>query len=171
MNLNNRIRKILKEYSLDEVSNEVYDYVKSHPNERFIMSEEELINFRNEPNQGVNDKPNGLWYAVGSSWIDWVKDNMPEWEYDNVFSVELDPSKIIKLSSHDDIMEFTSRYKKNYHGFIMIDWGKVSQDYSGIEISPYIWKARKLNWYYTWDVASGCIWNQDAIKSIKKIEL
>lgn len=171
-NLQESIRKILKEYSLDEVSDEIYDYVKSHPNQRFIMSEEELINFRNEPNQEMSHKPNGLWYAVGSSWIDWVRSEMPEWEQDNVFLVELNPSKIIKISSYDEIMEFTNRYKRNFHGFIMIDWRKVSQDYSGIEISPYISKARRqLNWYYTWDVASGCIWNQDAIKSIKRIEL
>lgn len=172
MNLNNRIRKILKEYSLDEVSDEVYDYVKSHPNQRFIMSKEDIINFRNEPNQKVDHKPRGLWYAIGSSWIDWVRNEMPEWETDNVFSIEIDESKIKKITNSQEIMEFTKQYKVDYHGFIIIDWRKVAQDYSGIEISPYISKARRgLNWYYTWDVASGCIWNQDAITSIKKVEL
>lgn len=172
MNLNNRIRKILKEYSLDEVSDDIYDYVKSHPNGRFIMSKEDIINFRNEPNQEIDHKPNGLWYAIGSSWIDWVKTEMPEWETDNVFSIEIDESKIKKITNSQEITEFTKEYKKNYHGFIIIDWRKVAQQYSGIEINPYLRKdSRKLNWYYTWDVPSGCIWNQDAITSIKKVEL
>jgi hypothetical protein len=51
-----------------------------------------------------------------------------------------------------------------------INWPKVAQDYSGIEICPYQWKFR-LNymWYYGWDVASGCIWNQNALNSTNVI--
>lgn len=168
------IGRLLEEvhHNLDEVNDEIYEYVKNHPNERFIMSEEDLINFKDQSEQDIDHKPNGLWYAIGSEWIDWVRSEMPEWEYDNVFSLELNDSQIKKISTFEELMDFNEQYKKNYHGFAMIDWRKVSKDYSGIEIAPYIWKARrKLNWYYTWDVASGCIWNRNGIKSIKKIEI
>jgi hypothetical protein len=172
MTLKESIRKILNEYSLDEVSKDIYDYVKDHPNDKFIMSPEDLINFQDKTDQEVDHKPNGLWYAIGSSWIDWVRSEMPEWETDNVFTIEVNESKIKRISTYEEIMEFNNQYKRNYHGFIMIDWRRVSKDYSGIEINPLIRKAaRQLNWYYTWDVPSGCIWNRDGIVSIKKIEL
>jgi len=53
---------------------------------------------------------------------------------------------------------------------IYIDWGRVAEDYSGIEIAPYLYEARmKHMWYYGWDVASGCIWGKGVVKNITKI--
>ncbi|QBI98814.1 hypothetical protein SEA_BOBBY_184 [Mycobacterium phage Bobby] len=49
-----------------------------------------------------------------------------------------------------------------------IDWGKVAADYGGIIIAPYQWSRRMdPHWYYTWDCASGCIWNLEAIESLE----
>lgn len=51
-----------------------------------------------------------------------------------------------------------------------IDWRKVAQEYQGIIIAPYLWE-RRLDgdtfWYYTWDCASGCIWDRSAIAEIR----
>jgi hypothetical protein len=166
------IGRLLNEvHQMDEVGKEVYQYVRDNPEKRFIMSEEDIINFRDQNEQEVSDKPNGLWYAVGSEWIDWVRNEMPEWETDNVFEIKINDDKILKISTYDDIFEFTKKYGRKDYGFLMINWNKVSQDYSGIEIVPFIRPAsRKLNWYYTWDIASGCIWRGDGIKSIKKVK-
>ena len=36
----------------------------------------------------------------------------------------------------------------------------LTSKYNGIEICPYLWSKRmRSNWYYPWDVASGCIWD------------
>ena len=48
-----------------------------------------------------------------------------------------------------------------------ISWKDVMENYAGIEIIPYIYKARfKYKWYYTWDIASGCIWNTKIIDEL-----
>lgn len=50
------------------------------------------------------------------------------------------------------------------------DWIDVASRYSGIEIAPYQWKRRihpSTFWYYTWDCASGCIWDLSAIKKFE----
>ena len=40
----------------------------------------------------------------------------------------------------------------------------------GIIIAPYQWYCRMtVDWYYTWDCASGCIWNLDAIESVNAV--
>lgn len=45
------------------------------------------------------------------------------------------------------------------------DWREVARRYDGIVIAPYSWHHRlALEWYYTWDCASGCIWNLSAIE-------
>jgi hypothetical protein len=48
-----------------------------------------------------------------------------------------------------------------------IDWGKVASQYSGIEICPYQGGLRMDNrtrWYYTWDIASGCVWDPAGVQ-------
>lgn len=53
----------------------------------------------------------------------------------------------------------------------MIDWPKVAKRYGGIEITPYIYKARMTHlWYYGWDVASGCVWLASAVQNIKLLK-
>ena len=49
-----------------------------------------------------------------------------------------------------------------------IDYKRVGAAYAGIEISPYLYERRYDSMhYYGWDVASGCIWNEIAIKEIR----
>lgn len=104
-------------------------------------------------------------------------------------------AKILFLRSAEDIDRFTEKYGfdhldmlnkaaggelfKDRHWSRMdgIDWKRVAQKYHGIIITPYIWERRlsmmgehQADWYYTWDCASGCIWNARAIHSIKMIK-
>jgi hypothetical protein len=45
-----------------------------------------------------------------------------------------------------------------------IDWEMVCGEYDGIIISPFCWERRlEVMWYYTWDCASGCVWNLSAV--------
>ena len=71
------------------------------------------------------------------------------------------------LQTPDTIVKYINAKYKNR----CIAWEKVAAKYDGLIITPYIWQRRmELNWYYTWDCASGCIWNVRAIKDIRLIE-
>ena len=48
-----------------------------------------------------------------------------------------------------------------------IDWELIQKEgYGGIEICPYNWGWRSQNWYYGWDVASGCVWDSSSIQDV-----
>jgi len=131
------------------------------------MSQTPLGDFEDIPSvrQGKGDsKPKGFWYDCDNEWSNWVEFEMPEWKGDYVYSVKLDHSKMKVIRSFDELKAFTSEYGSKG----MINWQAVASRYSGIEICPYIGKARlQYDWYYGWDVASGCIWRRDAIVAIE----
>lgn len=172
--MKNIVKIIEEEFEkLNEVSDEMYEIINDkYNNKRIIITKNNKISFENISSQKSGPKPFGLWYGIGTSWIDWVKDEMPDWDYDNVFEIVIDESKILKISKFNELIEFTNEYIDNNEMLsnYFINWNKLSKKYSGIEISPYIWEGRmKFIWYYGWDVASGCIWKKDAIIGINKI--
>ena len=62
--------------------------------------------------------------------------------------------------------------KKPKETWGIINWKEVAKDYGGIEISPHLPKVIgdiDYLWYWTFDVASGCIWNIESI--IKDTEM
>ena len=165
---------------LNEVSDEQYDFISSkYPDSRIILSNDEEIKFiPTKDNQRLTYKPKGLWYGFGTSWADWVIHEMPEWrkDYKTLFILEINESSVLKMGTKEELLDFTRKYSpKDSGGYFernLIDWTLVVKDYDGIEISPYVHSARmdeRTNWYYPWDVASGCIWGAGGIKSIKRI--
>ncbi len=167
------IKKLLRENLLDEVSDELYDLIKNkHSNDRIIMSKYDTIDFDSNKvgEQEVGSKPKGLWYGIGDSWIRWVRSEMEDWEQDNVFKLNINKTNILKISHILELKLYDRIYGMDYNGMRMMNWVEVAKDYDGIEIAPYIIEARfEYDWYYGWDVASGCIWNKDAITSIDKL--
>tara|TARA_R100000544_G_scaffold25120_1_gene12730 strand:- start:1025 stop:1771 length:747 start_codon:yes stop_codon:yes gene_type:complete len=130
------------------------------------MSKEKEISFRDQSNQKTGRKPKGLWYGIGASWIDWVRGEMPEWEEDYTHLIDVDPNKIKVIKNYDELIEFNKQYSEGDN----INWGEVARTYDGIEIVPHIGKARfELDWYGTWDIASGCIWGGNAIKGVNNL--
>lgn len=168
-----------KNESVNEISDKMYDDIKTnHQHSRIVMTKDDVIEFKPTPieKQHIDAKPVGLWYSIGDSWISWVKNNAPKWEGDNVFKLELDESKILKITNYDEMIEFTKKYGEHSdftinmgERYMMINWGKVASDYGGIEITPHIWKGKTLMWYYSWDVASGCIWDNGVITNLTKL--
>lgn len=156
-----------------------YDLIsKNYSNSRIIMSKDSEINFKFTPISKQNNsfKPLGLWYGIGTSWIDWVRGNMPDWEYDNIFEIKIDESKILKINNIKILKEFTSEYnvslddtKLSSSNFKLIDWSKFCVCKGGIEIDPFIITSLYDIWISTWDVESGCIWDDDVIYKISKI--
>ncbi len=120
-------------------------------------------------------KPIGLWYSIGSSWIEWCIGEEFGGIGKYVYEVELNTrSNILFLNTEDKVFEFGKKYKKTgsyYDKFntVSIDWKKVKNDYDGIEINPYFYSLRlsfNLIWYYGWDVPSGCLWKAITKKKI-----
>jgi hypothetical protein len=164
----------LDEGDVNEVSDYMADLLTAYRDIRVVMSHEAKINFRPTPidKQNIGSKPKGFWYGFGDSWLQWVKGEMPHWERDHIHIVKINKNRVLRISSYDELVAFTDEYGSQTSGidpnYVYIDWAKVAEKYAGIEINPYISKARmSMMWYYPWDVASGCIWGEDGIVSIE----
>jgi hypothetical protein len=154
------------------------------PNDRIIMAKKDILPLKfpveQDKNTSTMGKPSGLWYAVGTEWIEWIESEMPHWLGKVFYKIEIS-NKVLRI----DTMPKFEMLMKNYGeankttGFkyspkhnLYINWEKVAKDYSGVEIAPYQWHYRhEYMWYYGWDVASGCIWDKSGISSIKRIDL
>jgi len=166
------IKKLLREALVNEITDEAYDSLKTkHNNSRVIMNSEKEISFKDQPNQSIGQKPKGLWYGIGTSWVDWVRSEYPSHEGDYIHLIDVDLNKIKVIKTYKELVEFNKQYSEG-RDFLgeAINWVKVAKTYDGIEIAPYIYEGRmEIDWYYNWDVASGCIWRENAIKSIKNL--
>ena len=79
--------------------------------------------------------------------------------------LDIKKGKILVIRSKTDVINFDNKYGKIEHS--TIDWTKVSKDFSGIEFAPYHHSLRmKYDWYYSLDIASGCIWDTSVLKNI-----
>ncbi len=119
------------------------------------------------------DKPYGFWYEVDGSWQDWCASNQADWlEGRWLHKVTLGNERILMITNLADFDAFSQKcgsneglpgsflWPKDYY----IDWQQVAEEYDGIEIAPYFWERRMTcSWYYTWDVASGCIWRPQGV--------
>lgn len=136
-----------------------------------------------QPSPRTYSKPRGFWVSVKG------EDDWPSWCRNEGFaphrlsvrhSVVLSSTEnILQLTSIEALDAFTRTYglaeRKSYgsHSWtdMAIDWSCVAGEYDGVLIAPYQWGRRMgLDWYYGWDVASGCIWNLSAIKSVSAEE-
>lgn len=160
-----KLKHILNEMAAQSLVNKI------KTNDRIIMTDSESISFKNVKQDKVSrsfrPKPRGLWYAVGVDWIGWVRSEMPEWEQEHLFKVELG-SKIIKVNNRADVEKFEHEFGVGTDFGMMIDWEAVAKKYNGIELIHY--NDFSHFWTYGWDVRSGCIWNKSGIKKITKIK-
>jgi|ERR1700722_5357056 len=143
---------------------------------------EKLIHFSHEPLVSIKNKrqflnqyemkPQGLWVSVGGDWKTWCEDNSFNLNCFN-YQTEIvlkDDAAILTLASPSDIDGFTRQYRHNKWA---IKWWEVAKKFSGIVIAPYCWECRltpETSWYYTWDCASGCIWDNQAVKELVALE-
>lgn len=119
-------------------------------------------------------KPRGLWVSVegnGDGWRDWcLGERFALESLTHVHDVTLRPdANVLHLSGAADLDGFTRGYGRDAGYGVGIDWRAVASRFRGIIIAPYVWSRRlheDTNWYYSWDVASGCIWDVDAIAAV-----
>jgi len=145
-----------------------------YPVSRVVLTDKEKIENANiiqtEKSPQINPKPKGLWYSLGNEWANLLKFDPLNWAktYNNVFLLEIDLKKILKIDSYEMLIVFDRNHSD---GNMYVDWGKLQKmGYSGVEIIPYQGEARyNIPWYYGWDIASGCIWDTSCIKKSTKV--
>lgn len=150
------------------------------------FSKSEIPELYNRTDQTCFFKPKGFWISdedAEVSYTSWLKSEELDWLSDvKEYSVTLKTTeKILLLTSQEEIINFTKIYHgkpdwiKEYHyrETDHINWPTVAEKYSGIIITPYIWSCRlnsDCHWYYSWDFASGCIWDVSVIDSISLVQ-
>ena len=128
--------------------------------------------------QRIAFKPDGLWYECkdGSAinWLEFCRTGLSGGigRYDSAYDVILNDYEILFITNNHDFKKFEKMYGvTNSYGDVKIDWPKVASHYDGIEICPYLYRMRAdSDWYYGWDVASGCVWNASGIKELISTE-
>lgn len=122
--------------------------------------------------QSYSHKPKGLWYSYYDEWYNWIiGEEMKDYLYKYIHKIKLrkhaitninktNKNKLLSIRTLKDFNIFDKRYRGE--GF-KINWKQVAKDYGGIEICPYRQEKEFNSWYFSWDVASGCIWNINAI--------
>lgn len=123
-------------------------------------------------------KPCGFWLSVEGEddWQEWCGSN----DFglgQHVYEVELtSAANVLHIPSSGALHNFNGYYGKP--GFSPrlgdIDWDRVAADYDGIIIAPYQWVVRMESaffWYYSWDCASGVIWNLGAVEAVREREM
>jgi hypothetical protein len=110
--------------------------------------------------QRVSFKPKGLWYDCDKAWTWWVGHNMPQWGrgMNYIYLVKINKGRMFNINSESELLKFHERFSTDDGE--MVDWTAVAKHADGIEICPYQHSQRmSLDWYYGWDLASGCVWN------------
>jgi hypothetical protein len=122
-------------------------------------------------------KPRGLWVSDEDDfgWSAWCRsEEFRVHALVHAHLVELAPdANIAMVTNEAELDSFHERYapvgeRRTFLDTATPDWAAVARDYSGMLITPYLWKQRLTSylWYYAWDCASGCIWDAAAIASV-----
>ncbi len=133
-----------------------------------------MLDQSHDPGTGL--KPDGIWYACGTNWLDFLETSMggPSKDEYQVWALKLDMSKVKALTTSKEISRFSWKYRNLDEYFKnskikIVDWSKVSKDFAGIECCPYpvddFHTAIENIWYAGIDVPSGCIWDVSAISN------
>lgn len=148
----------------------------SHYSKEPLAAIEPTYTYGYEPINGM--KPRGFWVSVDGDddWANWCQgESFGLDRYKFQQPVTLLGNNVLHLTSKEAVLDFARRYPgitkhpelSAYMARNSIDWKRVQQDYDGIIIAPYQWSLRlgeNMLWYYSWDCASGCIWNTSIIR-------
>ena len=150
------------------------------PQEKTFVSEEPYASFRNvqqeTPVHGMM-KPEGLWYSCGDSWSEFSKQTWDQVGGNYLYGLELGDD-VLQVSTEEELEQFIDRFLVSGRFGGVLDWKKIQDEgYAGVEICPYNQEAREFaldgndryEWYYPWDVASGCIWHARGVKNVELV--
>ena len=169
------------------------------PHPLIHYSDVQLTQLRSTTDPGNHGRPCGLWVSVGDAWLNYQRQQSltevgsahypHRFQYANEVIVRPDHG-ILVITNEAEFEAFNGAYseprRRNRDGEETkgIRWGRVLQDYTGIIIAPHLEaKAQRTSdsgiplpvaeshWYYTWVVASGCIWDASVILNVRPTRL
>ena len=109
-------------------------------------------------------KPEGVWYALGGSWIRFCQGEMPAWLENSpyVYSLQIDRRHCARLIDEAGTEAFIETFSADAE-HRQLDWPRLLSTrtlYTGLEVSSYLMEFRfKADWYYAWDTESGVMWD------------
>ena len=155
---------------------ELRDHLSSHFGKAKITLTSSPLDLKQKynPAEGVLNKPEGLWYGCGTTWLDWLShySTGAGSNETQIWSLKIDMSKVKSITTKKDLQKFSYMYadysEYSGRGPTTMDWNRASQKFSGIECCHYpvtndISSLTKFMWYFALDAASGCIWDTSAI--------
>lgn len=121
-------------------------------------------------------KPVGLWLSIDGpddwpSWCSSESHGVERLAYRHAFEMT-EPERVLHLSNPGAVEGLSERFPvigQREYSFAMISWRDIAREYAGIIIAPYQWQCRlehRTRWYYSWDCASGCVWDLSAIRYV-----
>jgi len=122
------------------------------------------------------DKPVGLWVSVDGpdDWQEWCRsEGWGDVDSKLRFRVTLaDDANVLRIDSTSSLLDFAAEFQDPGGRAWRVNWSAVAERWQGIIIAPYQWSCRlgEPDWYYTWDCASGCIWDADAISCVELLD-
>ena len=113
-------------------------------------------------------KPNGFYLSVEEHGNGWSKTEFID-DYSKFVIVSVDISKVLKISSPDDIRLCEYRVYAREEEYEEINWQTAKNNgYTGVLIELYDYnKENGERWFRSWDCDSAVIWNLNAIKRIE----
>ena len=157
------------------------------PEQKILALSEPWKGFPSGIKQEKGFKPDGVWYGCGDEWLKWMAHHHPDWldRVNCVYELEIYDAFMKVITNAEQFKSFENEFwamapyqERSAHGgpidgiYQMIDWSLLAGiDWDGIEICPYLWEFRMSTsrWYYGWDVASGCIWDSEALVGEPKL--
>lgn len=152
-------------------------------------SDEPLVAVRSASQCGDNydwhegRKPTGLWVSVEGEddWRAWCKaEDFRDCDAQVATEIVLrDTHTVLVIDTSVALELFHREYsveQKKYGKWAewMIDWPRVAASHGGIIIAPYQWRHRLdspvSSWYYSWDCASGCLWDASQVERVTRLE-
>jgi hypothetical protein len=99
---------------------------------------------KSDKHKSLYYNPKGLWLSHGSSWIDYVDNNIKYASNSNlypyIYRIEVfDTVKLI--TNKDELFKFIKTYKKKPNDiklYDVIDWNRVKTDFTGLIITPWL---------------------------------
>jgi len=145
--------------------------------------------FRQDGSDSRWSKPIGLWFSVvdengTDSWrslctfkgIDLIQQPHVT---EIIFKKD---ARLFRLFGENDIdaLDAKHRFSPGYPEWLKenpdytrsgIRWNLVAEEYDGVIAAPHcIARHLEQHWYFTWECASGCIWNSIAVESLSGLE-
>ena len=141
-------------FKIKKVKN-LITYLDKYYKNKFIHTSDKVLSlnyFRNSNKingslytySTVYYNPYGLWFGVGSSWINYVKswNNSYTTSWINpkyVYEIKINKENVLHIKSYKSLIKFHKKYavyiEKNGYN---INWNNVKKDYDGLIISPYL---------------------------------